>query len=65
SDAARQIARAEITLFAPPPGEGGPNVEQSIASIPGASGTPDILWWVFVVCVFALLVYVAVRRRQV
>ncbi|HYL06962.1 MAG TPA: hypothetical protein VEU76_00325, partial [Candidatus Udaeobacter sp.] len=47
SDAARQIARAEITLFAPPPGEGGPNVEQSIASIPGASGTPDILWWVF------------------
>jgi ABC-type transport system involved in multi-copper enzyme maturation permease subunit len=65
SDAAREIARAELTLFAPPPGEQGPNIDQSIASIPGASGTPDILWWVFVVCVFALLVYVAVRRRQV
>lgn len=65
SDAAREIARAEITLFAPPPGQGGPNVDQAIASIPGASGTTDILWWVFVVVVFALLVYVAVRRRQV
>ena len=65
SDAPREIARAEITLFAPPPGQQGPDVNQAIASIPGASGTGDILWWVFVVVVFALLVYVAVRRRQV
>lgn len=65
SDAQREIARAELTLFAPPPGQPGPNVDQSIASIPGASTGPDVLWWLFVVCVFALLVYVAVRRRQV
>ena len=66
SDAAREIARAEFTLFAPPPGQqGAPDVNQAIASIPGASSTGDILWWVFVVIVFALLVYVAVRRRQV
>ena len=66
SDATREIARAELTLFAPPPGQqGAPDVNQAIASIPGASSTGDILWWVFVVVVFALLVYVAVRRRQV
>ena len=65
SDAAREIARAEITFFAPPPGQPGPDVNQAIASIPGASGTSDILWWVFVVIVFGLLVYIAVRRRQV
>ena len=65
SDAAREIARAEITMFAPPPGQQGPDVNQAVASIPGASGTGDILWWIFVVVVFALLVYVAVRRRQV
>lgn len=63
SDAAREIARAEFSLFSTP--EPRANVDQAIASIPGASGTSDILWWVFVVTVFSLLVYVAVRRRQV
>ncbi len=65
SDAQRQIARAEFSLFTPPPGEPRPNFDQAIASIPGASGASDILWWVFVVVLFALLAYLAVRRRQV
>lgn len=65
SDAQREIVRAEITLFAPPAGQTGPNVDQAVASVPGASGTADILWWVFAVALFGLLVYAAVRRRQV
>jgi ABC-type transport system involved in multi-copper enzyme maturation permease subunit len=65
SDAPREIARAELAVFAPPPGEGGPNIDQALASIPGASSISDILWWVFVVALFALLCYTAVRRRQV
>lgn len=64
SDAQREMARAQLELFVPA-GARGPSIDQAIASIPGASGTSDILWWLFVVAVFALLVYVAVRRRQV
>ncbi len=64
SDAQREIARAQLTLFVPA-GSRGPNIDQAIASVPGASGTSDILWWMFVVAVFLLLIYVAVRRRQV
>jgi ABC-type transport system involved in multi-copper enzyme maturation permease subunit len=69
SDARRQIALAEFELFSSlgqGPGSGqGPTRDQVLAGIPGASGVGDIIWWVFVVCVFAGLAYYAVRRRQV
>lgn len=39
--------------------------EQFLSSIPGPSGTADILWWAFVVAVLFGLLYLAVRRRQV
>jgi ABC-type transport system involved in multi-copper enzyme maturation permease subunit len=69
SDARRQIARAEFELFSsfgegPRAGQG-PTRDQFLAGIPGASGAADIIWWVFVVCLFAGLAYFAVRRRQV
>ncbi len=64
SDAPRQIAKAEIEMFANR-GNGGPSVGQTLAGIPGASNAGDIAWWVFGVLVFASLVYFAVRRRQV
>ena len=44
---------------------GGSANAATLAAIPSASGAGDILWWAFVVIVFASLVYVAVRRRQV
>jgi ABC-type transport system involved in multi-copper enzyme maturation permease subunit len=65
SDAARQIARAQFELFNTPENQGGPPVDQVIAGVPGASGAGEIAWWIFVVLVFAGLVYYAVRRRQV
>jgi ABC-type transport system involved in multi-copper enzyme maturation permease subunit len=66
SDAPREIARAQFELFNPARGRGnGPTADQVLAGIPGASGTADIVWWLFVVGVFCLLVYVAVRRKQV
>ncbi len=65
SNAQREIVRAQITLFAPPAGQGGPSIDQVVASVPGPSDFTDIVWWVFVVTVFGLLVYTAVRRRQV
>lgn len=69
SDARRQIALAEFQLFSSldtstPRGQG-PTADQIVAGIPGASGAGDIIWWVFVVCLFAGLAYYAVRRRQV
>jgi len=64
SDAPRELVRAEVELFAVP-GQPGPDVSQAVASVPGPSDLNDILWWAFVVIVFASLVYVAVRRRQV
>lgn len=64
SDAPRELVRAEIELFATP-GQPGPDVNQAVASVPGPSDLADIVWWAFVVIVFASLVYVAVRRRQV
>jgi hypothetical protein len=69
SDARRQIALAEFDLFSslgtgPRTGQGAAR-DQFLAGIPGASGPADIIWWVFVVCVFAGLAYYAVRRRQV
>ncbi|HXM73028.1 MAG TPA: hypothetical protein VN940_07380 [Candidatus Dormibacteraeota bacterium] len=70
SDAKRQIALAQYDLFSSinqgaPPGSKAPTADQIVAGIPGASGAGDIIWWVFVVCLFAGLVYYAVRRRQV
>jgi hypothetical protein len=35
------------------------------ATIPPASGTADIAWWVFTMVVFSGLLYYSVRRRQV
>jgi ABC-type transport system involved in multi-copper enzyme maturation permease subunit len=69
SDARRQIALAEFALISSldtstPRGQG-PTADQVLAGIPGASGAGDIIWWVFVVCLFAGLAYYAVRRRQV
>jgi ABC-type transport system involved in multi-copper enzyme maturation permease subunit len=66
SDAPREIARAQFELITTARGRGnGPSADQVLAGIPGASGTTDIVWWLFVVVVFCLLVYVAVRRKQV
>jgi len=66
SDAQREIAKKSFEIFST--GDAGPNrpsPDQIIAGIPGASSFTDILWWIFVVAVFASLVYFAVRRRQV
>jgi ABC-type transport system involved in multi-copper enzyme maturation permease subunit len=63
SDAARQIVRAQFDVI--PASEGGPTVDQLLASVPGASDLTDIVWWVFLLAVTGSLVYVAVRRRQV
>jgi ABC-type transport system involved in multi-copper enzyme maturation permease subunit len=66
SDAPRQIARAQFELFSSAnQGQGGPSVDQILASIPGASSAGDIIWWAFVILFFTSLVYLAVRRRQV
>jgi ABC-type transport system involved in multi-copper enzyme maturation permease subunit len=69
SDARKQIALAQFQLFSSldtstPRGQG-PTADQIVAGIPGASGAGDIIWWVFIVCLFAGLAYYAVRRRQV
>jgi hypothetical protein len=64
SDAARELVKAEVDLFASQ-NQGGTDVAQAVAGVPGASGAADIIWWVFVVAVLASLVYLAVRRRQV
>jgi ABC-type transport system involved in multi-copper enzyme maturation permease subunit len=60
SSASGEIARTEIQVSG-----GGSANAATLAAIPPASGAGDILWWAFVVIVFASLVYVAVRRRQV
>jgi hypothetical protein len=69
SDAKRQIALAQYALFSSlsqgQPGGNVPSADQIVAGIPGASGAGDIIWWIFVVCLFAGLCYYAVRRRQV
>src|ERR1700730_12756653 len=64
SDAPKELARAEFDLFAQQ-NQGGPDINQALAGVPGPSGAGDIIWWAFVVAVLASLVYVAVRRRQV
>jgi ABC-type transport system involved in multi-copper enzyme maturation permease subunit len=67
SDAPREIAKAEFTIFnTQNTGQnGGPNVNEALASIPGPSSVGEIIWWAFVIAVFASVVYLAVRRRQV
>jgi ABC-type transport system involved in multi-copper enzyme maturation permease subunit len=60
SSASGEIARTEVQVS----GSGSANAA-TLAAIPPASGAGDILWWAFIVIVFASLVYVAVRRRQV
>jgi ABC-type transport system involved in multi-copper enzyme maturation permease subunit len=65
SDAQRQIVRAEFEIFKPAQRPGGPTTDQILSSVPGASGTADMLWWLFLIVLMATLVYIAVRRRQV
>jgi ABC-type transport system involved in multi-copper enzyme maturation permease subunit len=64
SDAQRQIVKASFDSF-PPRGPGAPSAEQVMATVPGASGIQDILWWAFLLAMMAGLVYLAVRRKQV
>jgi ABC-type transport system involved in multi-copper enzyme maturation permease subunit len=59
SSATGDVAKASITISGPQTNS------QALAGIPPASGIGDIVWWAFVVCFFAGLVYYAVRRRQV
>ncbi len=64
SDAPREIARQEFEIFSS--GQtGGSSVTEAVSGIPGPSSVGDIVWWAFVIAVFASLVYVAVRRKQV
>jgi hypothetical protein len=64
SDAPREIARQELTIFNS--GQNvGQNVSQSLSGVPGPSSLGDIVWWAFVLAVFASLIYIAVRRKQV
>jgi ABC-type transport system involved in multi-copper enzyme maturation permease subunit len=65
SDAQRQIVKAEFEIFKPAQGAGAPSAAQIVSSVPGASGTPDVLWWIFLIALMSTLVYIAVRRRQV
>ncbi len=64
SDAPREIAKAEFALVTAS-SQGGPTADQFLSGIPSASGATDIVWWAFVMVVFAALVYLAVRRKQV
>jgi ABC-type transport system involved in multi-copper enzyme maturation permease subunit len=65
SDAPREIARQEFAIFNAGNVNVGENASQAVSGIAGPSGVGDIVWWAFVIIVFASLVYVAVRRRQV
>jgi ABC-type transport system involved in multi-copper enzyme maturation permease subunit len=62
---AKAFVNAEFDILSTRGSEGGPSRAQLVAGVAGASGPGDILWWAIIVCVFAGLVYVAVRRRQV
>jgi ABC-type transport system involved in multi-copper enzyme maturation permease subunit len=59
SSAPGDLVRAQMALANTPRGE------RIVAVIPAASGLGDIAWWAFLVVLFAALVYLAVRRRQV
>jgi len=64
SDAQRQIVNAQLQMY-PPSGPGAPSPGQILNTVPGGSGTQDILWWVVGIAVMSALVYLAVRRKQV
>lgn len=59
SSALGDVTKAQVAISGPQANS------QALAGIPAASGVGDIVWWAFVVCFFAGLVYYAVRRRQV
>ncbi|HEY8803346.1 MAG TPA: hypothetical protein VIN00_09735 [Candidatus Dormibacteraeota bacterium] len=61
SSAPGDLVRAQFSVA----GSSAQNSSQALASVPQASGVGDILWWAFFVCLFAGMVYFAVRRRQV
>ena len=59
SSAMGEVTKASIAISGPQANN------QALAGVQPASGVGDIVWWAFVVCFFAGLVYYAVRRRQV
>ena len=59
SSAPGDLVRAQAALSNEPSGG------RVVALVPAASGFGDIVWWAFLVVLFAGLVYFAVRRRQV
>jgi ABC-type transport system involved in multi-copper enzyme maturation permease subunit len=60
SSAVRELAQRQLELSGSQAGN-----QAALATIPGPSGTGDILWWGFNVVFLGALVYLAVRRRQV
>jgi ABC-type transport system involved in multi-copper enzyme maturation permease subunit len=60
SSAVRELAQRQLEISGSQAGN-----EAALATIPGPSGAPDILWWAFNVVLLGALVYLAVRRRQV
>ncbi len=60
SSAVRELAQRQLQLAGSQAGN-----QAALASVPGPSGTGDILWWGFNVVLLGALVYWAVRRRQV
>jgi hypothetical protein len=60
SSAVRELAQRQLELSGSQAGS-----QAALASVPGASGTGDILWWGFNVVLLGAVVYWAVRRRQV
>ena len=61
SSAVRELAKRQIELGGAQAGD----QAAALASVPGPSGTGDILWWGFNVVLLCAIVYWAVRRRQV
>ena len=59
SSAPGDLVRAQAALSNEPSGG------RVVALVPAASGFGDIVWWAFLVVLFAGLVYLAVRRKQV
>ena len=60
SSAVRELAQRQLALAGSAAGN-----DAALASVPGPSGTGDILWWGFNVVLLGAIVYWAVRRRQV
>jgi ABC-type transport system involved in multi-copper enzyme maturation permease subunit len=60
SSAVRELTQRQLDLNGSQAGN-----QAALASVPGPSGTGDILWWGFNVVLLGAVVYWAVRRRQV